>query len=163
MERAVAWQKEHHSVPLRFVRPENIHVTLVPPWREEDPARAAAKVREAIRGISPFDLSFTKICAGPNRREPRLIWTEAVESEAAAELKRRLNAALQNDDGRPYRPHVTLGRLKTGYNSDVLARFAGEEISWPERVSSVTLFETNSDGSPYTVLDAISLEEKHHG
>jgi 2'-5' RNA ligase len=56
-----------------------------------------------------------------------------------------------------FRPHVTLARLKEDGLRDVARQFGEEEVGWSERVTAVTLFETESDGSPYVVLDEVGL------
>lgn len=105
--------------PVSWVKPENIHLTLkflgeVPPARE-GPVREA--MAEAVAGVSPFTLRAGGCGAFPGERNPRVLWVglRAGGPEAAA-LAARLEAACAArgfpPENRPFRGHLTLGRVR---------------------------------------------------
>ena len=64
------------SVPLRRVAPNDIHLTLVPPWDETSIPAAVRRLSKGVTGFERFPLSFERLCYWPERRRPRLVWAE---------------------------------------------------------------------------------------
>lgn len=104
--------------PLRWVRPEGIHLTLkflgaVPAQRVTDICTALAPT---VEGIRPLELSLGNLGTFGGRRGARVVWV-GVEGdvERVAELQRRVEAALARlgfpAEDRPFSPHLTLARV----------------------------------------------------
>jgi RNA 2',3'-cyclic 3'-phosphodiesterase len=103
---------------VRWVRPEAIHLT-VKFYGDVDgevlPAVEAA-LAEAARGAQPMRLRMQGLGVFPNARRPQVIWA-GLEGELDALL--RLQADLEArsaalgfaPEGRPFKPHLTLGRV----------------------------------------------------
>lgn len=149
---AEKWRGGLAALPVRWIPPENLHLTLVPPWQEADVDASIMRVRQAMRGLTPFDLLFTRVLYGPTREEPRLIWAEAEPSEALSECKRRLDAAFGTGESREHRPHVTLARFKSEDFHTFPTKDLDEKVNWLERVEALTFFSSRPDGSGYDVL-----------
>ena len=109
---------QRQAPPVRWVRPEQMHVTLkflgdVEEQREE---RLTAAL-EAVTGISPFVFNLAGVGAFPNRQRPRVVWT-GIDSgcREVAALAARVDEALAPcgfpREERPFSPHVTIGRVK---------------------------------------------------
>jgi 2'-5' RNA ligase len=104
---------------LRTVRPEHLHVTLaflgaLPDSRLEDVAGA---VRSAAAGTGPFDVALDALGRFPRDGAPRIVWlavgTGASELITLAErLRQGLAARELPFDAKPFRAHVTLGRVR---------------------------------------------------
>jgi 2'-5' RNA ligase len=104
-------------LPVTWVRPEGIHLTLkflgpVPDDREPE---LVVALSAAARGSRPLALALAGFGAFPEPRAPRVIWA-GVESEPALELlqhqvEREFTALGFPAEGRLFRPHVTLGRV----------------------------------------------------
>jgi 2'-5' RNA ligase len=101
-----------------WVRAENLHVTLKFLGEVED-GRAEA-LREALDGAArrsrPLALSLGGVGAFPNLRAPRIVWMGAAP-DARLELlyddvERACDALGFPVEGRAFRPHVTLGRVR---------------------------------------------------
>jgi 2'-5' RNA ligase len=106
---------------VRWVRAEGIHLTLkfygeVMPERLDVIEEA---VRFATAGTGPMPLRIGELGAFPTVVRPRVLWI-ALEAPPALEL---LQDRLERGgveigfppEGAPYRPHVTLGRVREGH------------------------------------------------
>lgn len=111
---------------LKLVERENLHITLR--FLGEIPPSLAEAIGELIResGFKPFRVSFRGVGAFPNINRPRVIWIGV--SEGADELK-RLHARIEKGliglglrgEDRPFTPHLTIARVRSGRNLDRLA------------------------------------------
>jgi 2'-5' RNA ligase len=106
--------------PIRVVHDHGLHLTVkffgeVAPDRLEVIEEA---VEAAVSGTGPLSLSLADIGAFPDFRRPRIIWV-GLEAPPALELlqdrlERRSEAIGFAPEGSPFRPHVTLGRVREG-------------------------------------------------
>lgn len=106
---------------LRRVRPELLHLTLAflgdtPEGRV--PAVVAA-AGEAAGSARPFEVELARLGRFPEQGTPTTIWIAV--GAGAAEVSRlgdRVRAALRRSrlefDDKPFRPHVTLARVRDG-------------------------------------------------
>ncbi|HWB42720.1 MAG TPA: RNA 2',3'-cyclic phosphodiesterase [Gemmatimonadales bacterium] len=106
--------------PLRLVHDHGLHLTVkffgeVPAGRLEVIEEA---VRSAVPGTGALPLRLAEIGAFPNFRRPRVVWV-GLEAPPALELlqdrlERRSEAIGFAPEGNPFRPHVTLARVREG-------------------------------------------------
>lgn len=106
--------------PVRWVRDETAHITLkffgeVAPERLDVIAEA---VETAAAGGSAVALRLNSLGAFPTFRRPRVVWL-GVEAPPALELlrdrlERQAEAIGFAPEGTPFRPHITLGRVREG-------------------------------------------------
>ena len=144
------------------MKPENIHLTLkflgeVTPAREGAIREAMA---EAVAGVAPFTLRAGGCGAFPGGRNPRVLWVGlgAGGPEAAA-LASRLETACAArgfpGEGRPFKAHLTLGRVRAlrGIEETMrrLEAHAGEDLG-ETVVERIVLFEStlHPAGAIYT-------------
>jgi 2'-5' RNA ligase len=109
------------ELPVRWVAGEGLHLTLkfygeVAPERLEVIAEA---VRKAGEGGEALPLRLTELGAFPSPSRARVLWM-GVEAPPALELlqdrlERRSEAIGFEPEGVPFRPHVTLGRVREGH------------------------------------------------
>lgn len=114
-----------------WTKPENIHLTLrflgeIAEGRLEALKRVCA---DAAAEFAPFTLTLDGAGVFPNFRRPRVLWAGlAGEIEVAARLQRRLEAGLAAlglaPDDKPFKPHLTLGRVKSAKNARQAAAMA---------------------------------------
>jgi 2'-5' RNA ligase len=156
-----------------WVREENLHVTLKFLGDVDDETRVAA-LREALSAAvgrhRAFDVALAGAGAFPNLRAPRIVWF-GMEREPRLELLHHdvetACAALGYEvDGRPFRPHVTLARLR-GALAPPAARAlaaAARGVRWSADVTvgSVDLMRSTlgAGGSRYDLLHAAPLGER---
>lgn len=106
--------------PVRWVGSEGLHLTLkffgeVAPNRLEVIAEA---MRIAGQGTPPLALRLDELGAFPSRRHPRILYLGLEASPALELLQDRIERGGEAigfpPEGKPFNPHVTLGRLREG-------------------------------------------------
>ena len=104
---------------VRWVRPEGIHLTLK--FLGDIPTEQLDAVAQAVHDASaphaPFTLAVRGTGCFPNPHRPRVIWAGVNEPTGTlARLQRDVERMVQPlgfpSEGRPFRPHLTLGRVK---------------------------------------------------
>jgi 2'-5' RNA ligase len=107
------------GAPVKWVETENLHLTLAF-LGDIDEARAPeilAAMQRARAGTRPFSVTVTGLGVFPNPRRPRIVWAGLGGGIAAlGNLQRTLAAELEqlgfSKDDKPFRPHLTLGRVR---------------------------------------------------
>ena len=129
------WQEENTGLPVRFIRPENLHMTLVPPWYEDGPDDAVSKLK-SIK-YRKIRVVFNKIVI--NYRS-QVIWAEPENPpEEIFSMVDDLRKLFKSKDTRPYRLHLTVARFKNG---KFLQNVRFGEIKCEEQIDNITLFES---------------------
>ena len=156
---------------LRRVRPELMHVTLaflgaVLDERLDD---VAAAVRDGAAGRHAFAVSFDTLGRFPLNGAPTVAWLGigrgASEITALAEAVRRALAAREiSFDPKPFRPHLTLGRVREGAGRDEVRAIAaaierGRVPPLVFTVREVSVMESvlSSKGPRYTARAVVPL------
>lgn len=145
--------RELERFPVRLIAPADIHLTLVPPWNEVSIPDAVGKLGRIADRFGDFTLEFRHVGYGPEPRRPRFLWAECAAGSGLARLRAELLLAFEQADERPFRPHVTLARLRG--NGAVIARKypVDRDIALTQRVGSVELMQSPAPGeSGYKVL-----------
>jgi 2'-5' RNA ligase len=140
------------------IAPADIHLTLVPPWREPSIPAAVAKIRCIAESHAPFELAFEHVGYGPEPRRPRLLWADCTARSELAALRAALLAAFGLTDERPFRPHVTLARIR-GNGAAVARRHPlDRDLALAQRITSVELMQSPPQGgNGYMVLASLPL------
>jgi len=154
--------------PVKWARPDGLHLTVkflgaVEPERlvEIEGALGGASV-----GTPALPFSLVELGAFPGFARARVIWA-GLESGAALELLvdrvERACASLGFPlEGRPFRPHVTLGRVREGARLPASAIQALEHTAMPAAsyvADRMVLYEskTGPGGSAYVVRATFPL------
>jgi 2'-5' RNA ligase len=153
--------------PVKWVRDDGLHVTIK--FLGEVEADRVDAVREALRsagaGTPCLPFTPTEIGAFPNMHRPRILWA-GYESEPPLELmvhrvERGMEALGFPVDGRPFRPHVTLGRLREGrcLPPDGARTFEREQLHSAFVAGRLVLFESRPgpNGSVYQPVEILNL------
>lgn len=148
-----------------FTRLEQLHFTLAflgETERSEDACAAAAAVGE----LPAFELAIAGSGAFPSPSRPRVLWLGVTEGAAAlCAVAEKLMAGLRERDfrleERPFRPHLTLGRVRV--RGDREARRAletippGELVRFPAREIVLMQSILGPHGAKHTVLRSFPL------
>ena len=154
---------------LAWVSPAKRHLTLKF-LGDVDPGRVPSLVEMAERLASRralFAIHLREIGAFPNFRRARVVWI-GVDHEARLELLQHdVEVAAEQAgfelDGRPFRPHVTLARVRTTLPVERAKglRKAAKRVSFTATlgVEAITLFESvmAAGSTPYRRLHVAQL------
>jgi RNA 2',3'-cyclic 3'-phosphodiesterase len=152
--------RELEQLPVRLVPTPDIHLTLVPPWSAAFLTETVEQIRQTAIGFRAFQLTFRRLCYGPDPRRPRLLWAECVESDEISRLRAALLDATRQTDERPFRPHVTLARLRGNGAAIARRRPIDRELSFTQQVDCVELFQSPPPGAKgYRSLASLRLAE----
>lgn len=159
---------------IRWVRPENIHLTLkflgkVSPDHLNEIKDSAEQV--AAR-YSPFSFDVSNFGCFPNFRRPRTLWIGVQDpSLTLSNLHSELEDAFEElsfpKEGRAFHPHLTLGRVKRHVRGEV-ARLLSEGLEEVKignlgqvEVKDICLMQSDlrPTGAVYTQLASAQLKE----
>jgi len=147
------------SLGARLVPASDIHLTLVPPWSEIQPAEAIARLRAVAGEYGGFVLKFKRVRFGPRLRRPRLLWVECEPNKALKDLQTTLMATYGQIDSRPFVPHVTLARLPRNGCAIVRRRSIDQSLALTQHIISVELFQSPAKGEHgYQILASVPLK-----
>jgi nicotinamide-nucleotide amidase len=153
---------------VRWVRPENLHVTLrflgdIESARVREIAHA---LREATAGLSPFQIQLGRVGAFPTARRPRVVTLDVGPREPLQELAEAVERAVAKAgfeaEKRRFRAHLTLGRVRGRAKPPVTAPVTagGESL----RVDEIVLFRSEllRSGAIHTPLERVALGGSDH-
>jgi 2'-5' RNA ligase len=158
-------REEPRGDRVRWVRPEALHVTLrflgqIEPQQVD--ALAGEVGREAA-ACAPFTLTLGAAHAFPNPRRARVVAVELGPPEPlaalAAAVERGAVAAGFEPEERPFRAHLTLGRLRDARAGRSLGLEDAPPLDAACPVSEVVLFRSHlgQGGSRYEPLARMPL------
>ncbi len=152
---------------VRWVPAENVHLTLR--FLGEVPEKMVPDIGSMLDRVSgvtaPFEMAIGGLGCFPNERRPRVVWVGVEEGSGALEgLARRVEAGVVElgfkPEARPFRPHLTLGRVRRGAAprdlkslTRALERVDAESLP-VAHIEAIHLFksELRPDGAHYTRL-----------
>jgi 2'-5' RNA ligase len=112
---------------IKFVEPENVHLTLK--FLGEIEPSLAEQVSKVVKETSfqPFSAKIERVGVFPNLRRPRVVWagiTEGVPqlAEIWSDVDEKLSRLGFERERRRFSPHVTIGRVRSGRNRDSLVQ-----------------------------------------
>jgi 2'-5' RNA ligase len=146
---------------VRLIAPADIHLTLVPPWNETSIPAAIETLRGVADKAAPFALAFEHLGYGPQPRRPHLLWADCAAGEELAALHSDLLAAFGRNDERPFRPHVTVARIRGNGAAVARKQPIDRALAFSQRVESVELMQSPPAGETgYRVLASLPLGRK---
>lgn len=153
---------------LRLMREDQFHVTLA--FIGEVGAAKAEAAREVVRSVPP-DMGGEGIITGflllPSARKARVVALEVADADAVfAKLFGHVMAGLEAEaimkrENRPFRPHLTIGRLRNPGPLQPRAESGQARFA----VESVCLYESElrREGAVYTVIErTVFTSEQPH-
>jgi 2'-5' RNA ligase len=155
---------------VKWVRPEGIHLTLkfLGAARQDVLEKISLSLRPVAETFSPFEIRAEGCGCFPSLRNPRVVWAGLIDREGAVlRLQREIEAAAAElgfpPEDRPFRPHLTLGRVRSPKGKIALAqKIEGSARldlgSFP--VERVILFRSDlrPEGAVYTKLQEFSFK-----
>lgn len=157
---------------IAWVPPANVHLTLkfLGDIEPADIEPIAAVMTECARHVAPLVLSAARLGVFPDLRRPRVVWMGiAGDIPQLVALQQDLEARLDpvgkgrfKPEQRPFKGHLTLGRIKTRLESGTLVsalRETGQVASHAFTVDAIHLIQSRltPSGSIYTPLRSVML------
>lgn len=148
---------------IKWVDLSNLHLTLafLGDIDEDQINRAGEIMYQAANNYKSFEVSFNDTGVFRDIRKPRVIWMGIEAPESLYDLHEEICKALRegdiHHDEKPFKPHLTLGRIKYIAKRDVLAdilRSSGSYNLPPQIVNEIILYESilKPDGPAYRPL-----------
>lgn len=153
---------------IKWVDTENIHLTLTflgdtEVGKIESLTKMLSKI---CYGFGRFSFSLQGTGVFTSYSNPRILWIGIDTKDILCELNMLIVNGLARTgftvEDKPFRPHITLGRLKLIHDKDILRsaveRFQ-EEIFQTVKVTEIALFESilKQSGPEYRALRVFSL------
>jgi 2'-5' RNA ligase len=160
---------------IRWVKPSAIHITLK--FLGETPEHKVERIQSTLTEIaprfSPFTVQIGTFGCFPNLRKPRVLWVGIQDQTGSLkkiyhELEMEFRKLGFKAENRPFRAHLTLGRVKKNLNSaalDTLRSQLGDvriEELGKETVEAICLIRSilRPTGAEYTRLGLYELTER---
>ena len=160
--------------PVRWVTPETMHLTVQ--FLGQTDADLVPQINQILQQVACQNASHTlklaSVGAFPHLRRPSVVWVGVGgETESLEQLQATLTQMLERlgftREARPFRAHLTLGRVRrdaTFQQQEQLGQAISalpqiHPISW--QVTQVTLFQSEllQAGPRYTALRTVILPE----
>ena len=157
------------SAQVKWVKPENIHLTLkfLGHITSEELEKVKIATRETLKPFRPFEINVSGLGAFPKINYPRVIWMGI--NKGKEELKRIAFSIEENlskngfaKEKRTFSPHLTIGRVKSLKGRERLTEIlTGNRVTnlGNMRVTKISLIksELRPQGPVYTSLEEIIL------
>jgi RNA 2',3'-cyclic 3'-phosphodiesterase len=169
--RIVASVEQLRSEPAKvnWTKPENLHVTMnfLGDLRDARIEKLREVVARSIGGWEPprdeIVFSIEPLICFPDDRRPRMIWAPvAGGSDVLSSLHAVVNRGLADggwpSESRPFKGHVTVGRIKSGDLRAAVEKLPAESLG-TVRVSELTFYQSTltPSGPIYNPLARIPL------
>lgn len=118
---------ESTGAHLKMVNLKNLHVTLkfLGDVDEALVPEIRGAMESAVDGQSPFQLRLRGAGAFPNLGRISVVWAGLEDAGPLVDIAGKLDAGLSGlgfrKERRPFSPHVTVARVKSGKNRDAVA------------------------------------------
>ena len=161
-----------YGFKVRWVRPENIHLTLkfLGEINNQDIKKAGDAIISAASENASMSLGAKGIGVFPGVKRPRVLWTGITgQIKGLSDLQKTLDEKLETvgfpKEKRPFRGHLTIARVKGNIDArrliDAMKEF-GKFESKKFMVDEMVLFrsELKPSGAEYTKLMNAALNAK---
>jgi len=131
--RGVQQKLKRFKLRARWVRPENIHLTLkfLGDIQHGDVDRIGVAMADAVSEFAPLSLAVKGTGVFPGIKRPRVIWVGiGGDTQALLALQNRLEEKLAPLgfplEKRAFKAHLTLGRIKHAGNPEIIRQIINE-------------------------------------
>ena len=161
-EKVLSFQNHCKSQYLRCLTAEDLHITLVPPWKEDNMDNIKKIFSQLELNIASFNVQFDKICYGPVYNQ-KCLWAEGKYTRNLNELRIAIYQGFREKEielpleRRRFLLHLTMGRI----NPDNVKKTPkiNETILWNEYINNICIFESTllPEGATYSIVSKINL------
>ena len=122
---SISGQLKKKGLPVRWVKPDNIHLTLafLGSVEEDKIVDIADKITMQVKDCPQPEVRLNGIGVFPDLKRPRVIWVGLdgdimILSILRNKLQNGLKGIGFKPEKRPFKPHLTLGRFKNSLVKD---------------------------------------------
>lgn len=150
------------DLPLRWVPPENWHITVV--FLGDVPERSLGRVVDTVAPIvaahQTISATLESLAWFPSPLKPRMLTLQVEETEPLMSLQAEVASSLRREgfhsEQRAYRPHLTLARLK-GSRKQITPPPLMPVTPIPAQLDELVLFESQVKERRYIPLQRMEL------
>ncbi|MGH9458481.1 MAG: RNA 2',3'-cyclic phosphodiesterase [Thermoanaerobaculia bacterium] len=152
-----------HDLPAAsWAQPEKLHLTFA--FLGATPAAAVgplARELDALEGVASAEVAADRAGFFPGERRPKVAWIGLSPEERLVPIAEAARAAVARAgvafDEKPFRPHLTLARIKAPWRRGDVERFRAAFAAWtppPMTVDRIVLYESrlSSAGATHVPL-----------
>lgn len=159
------------DLDVKWVLPEQIHLTLKFLGQTSSSILEELKrsLNATVQGCHAFSFSVDRFGAFPDLRRPRVVWVGSGEVPAALQqlaqsIEEEVSRFGFEKEGRVFKAHLTLGRVRSPRHCERLAAWTKEHpLSWREEFpcERLILFQSTllPNGPVYTPLYEVNLKK----
>ena len=153
---------------IKWIDPANMHITLffMGDTEEEKIAEIETYLQDAFFDFTSFEIELSELGLFSRQGRPQVIWMGIKRIKELTEIKKSIDNKLSQigfqPEDRPFKPHLTLGRVK--YVSDKkqlndLVQRDKMKVYGRVKINEIILYksELTSAGPIYTPLETVQL------
>ena len=166
-DKIINWQAEFKrrapetAEKIRWLTGESLHITILPPWYEDDEGiEKAKKALNFVSGGDKFDCFFESVSYGPDPRWPRLVWLSGETPLQLVDLKNRITQTLKiKNESRPFLLHLTTGRFRSEDFSSFSIKNLNESFEFKETIKEFALIKSHLEkgGARYEIIEKFKI------
>ena len=153
-----------HDAKVRWVRPEQMHMTLkfLGEISEDQAAPISDALARIAEGAAPFEAEVRGLGGFPSLARPRVLWAGIEEGKQelvrlADQVEHEMRKLRFPKEKRGFTPHLTLGRVKSPKGLDPVCAKMQKDVGHcfgRFTVQEVVFFQSvlSPSGATYTVL-----------
>lgn len=118
---------------VRWTSPDQLHITVnfLGDIDDRELPSVCENIRQVCQDIEPFCISLKGLGTFPKGKPPRVVWAAVDQgAEVLAKMYSELDSVFASlgipQEGKAYRPHVTLGRVGRGADRELLSETLAE-------------------------------------
>ena len=125
-------QNELKSESIKWVNLAQLHITLR--FLGDIPVSIVPRISKALEesctDLEGGDVTFSRLGYFGSKRAPRVLWLGMEPADILYYLKEKVDQAISglvpDEETRPFRPHLTLARIRQIHSPDVFHRILGD-------------------------------------
>jgi 2'-5' RNA ligase len=161
IERVNMFRREHAGLNVRWIRPENLHVTVVSPWQCSSVEMVCRQVQEVSVRQGPFMVHFDQVSFGPEKSRPRLVWATGATPSGMVDFAMTVCNATGNGNSTSasFLLHLTIARFNGHDLRTMGINTFSEPVTWQGMLDSICLYESRlkPSGAEYLELCRFTL------
>lgn len=147
---------------IKWQKPGQMHLTLC--FLGDTSRDLLPRLKAKLNSVEakPFSIQVDHMDVFPDRQSPRILWAGIQKSKPLMDLQRTIERKCTNigfkAERRPFKPHITLGRVKKASRNKVISILESEKpesLFLQTRVTQFNLYrsELKSEGAVHQVVE----------